>query len=71
MALTGSLFGEIIAEFAYKNGALSFASEALAVTLQLQQDGFLRMALSAENEEITLLLSSYMPERLRQESGAE
>lgn len=71
VALTGSLFGEIIAEFAYENGALSFASEALAVTLQLQQDGFLRMALSAENEEITLLLSSYMPERLRQESGAE
>ena len=67
VALTGNLFGEIIAEFVYDNGALSFASDGLSITLQLQQDGFLRMTLSAGDEELTLALGSYVPEGLMQE----
>ena len=70
-ALTGNLFGVIIAEFAWENGALSFAADGLAITLQLQQDGFLRMTVSAGDEEMALALGSFVPEGLRQESEGE
>ena len=70
-ALTGNLFGEIVAEFVHENGALSFASDGLSITLQLQQDGFLRMTVSDGDEEMALLLTSYTPDFLASETEGD
>ncbi len=42
-ALAGQLFGRQIAEFAYADGALTAKVEGGKVTLQLQEDGLLRL----------------------------
>ena len=42
-ALAGQLFGRQIAEFSFKDVALTAKVDSAKVTLQLQQDGFLRL----------------------------
>ena len=42
-ALAGRLFGRQVAEFSLKDGALTAKVEGAKVTLQLQQDGFMRL----------------------------
>ena len=49
-ALAGKLFGRQIAEFSLKDGALTAKVEGAKVTLQLQQDGFLRLTYVGTSE---------------------
>ena len=63
-ALTGDMFGEIIADFSYENGAMVLATRAMTVTLEMQKDYMLRMTISSEGEALTYVLSPYMTEIL-------
>ena len=47
VALGGDFFGNAIVEMAYSDGALSLDLDGQPLTLQLQQDGFLRLTLPA------------------------
>ena len=47
VALGGDFFGNAIVEMAYADGALSLSLDGQPLTLQLQQDGFLRLTLPA------------------------
>ena len=47
VALGGDFFGNAIVEMAYSDGALSLSLDGQPLTLQLQQDGFLRLTLPA------------------------
>ena len=47
VALGGDFFGNAIVEMAYADGALSLDLDGQPLTLQLQQDGFLRLTLPA------------------------
>ncbi len=50
VALAGQLFGRQIAEFSLKDGALTAKVEGAKVTLQLQQDGILRLTYEKGSE---------------------
>ena len=49
-ALAGQLFGRQIAEFSLKDGALTAKVDSAKVTLQLQQDGFMRLTYEKGSE---------------------
>ena len=49
-ALAGKLFGRQIVEFVFENGALTAKVEGGKVTLQLQEDGFLRLTYASKDE---------------------
>ena len=55
-ALAGSLFGEMTAQFAFTDGMLTLEENGLSLRLQLQEDGFLRMTVSAAGEALVLIL---------------
>ena len=57
VALGGARFGNVIKVFTLENGALTLPEEG--VTLQLQQDGFLRMTLV---DAVIYLMAAPMPE---------
>ena len=54
VALGGDFFGNAIVEMAYADGALSLSLDGQPLTLQLQQDGFLRLTLTTGGEPLTL-----------------
>ena len=49
-ALAGTLFGRQIAEFSFADGALTAKVDSAKVTLQLQQDGFMRLTYEKGSE---------------------
>ena len=49
-ALAGQLFGRQIAEFSFADGALTAKVDSAKVTLQLQQDGFMRLTYEKGSE---------------------
>ena len=55
-ALTGSLFGEMTAQFAVENGMLTLEDNGLTLLLQQQADGFLRLTVSDAEETLVLIL---------------
>ena len=57
VALGGDFFGNAIVEMAYADGALSLDLDGQPLTLQLQQDGFLRLTVSAPDAALTLYFS--------------
>ncbi len=71
VALIGPLTGETVLEVAYENGALSWASGDVAITLALQADGFLRLTLITGGEAVTLYLLPYYVKGLSPEPAGE
>ena len=65
-ALVGDLFGGMIAEFAYADGAMTLTDEAngISITLQLQSDYRMRMSVRAGAQEMVYILGAYMTEGL-------
>ena len=63
-ALTGDLFGEIVADFAYDNGAMVMSTRAMTVKLEMQKDFMMRMTVSSEGDDLTVILAPYMTELL-------
>ncbi len=56
VALIGPLTGETVLETAYADGALTWAADGVSIALALQQDGFLRLTLTAGEAPVTLYL---------------
>lgn len=56
-ALTGNLFGEIVADFTYDNGAMVLTAGGLTVKLEMQKDLLMRMTVSSEGEDLVFVLS--------------
>ncbi len=71
VALIGPLTGETVLEAAYENGALSWASGDVAITLALQVDSFLRLTLITGGETVTLYLLPYYVKGLSPEPAGE
>ena len=69
VALTGPLTGEALLEATYADGALRWADGNTAITLQLQQDGFLRLTLNAGEDVVTLYLMGMVMEAPVEEAG--
>ncbi len=69
VALTGPLTGEALLEATYADGALRWADGNTAITLQLQQDGFLRLAFTAGENTVTLYLMGMPTEAPAEEAG--
>lgn len=67
LALTGGLFDETVLEAAYADGVLSWSGDGVALTLALQQDGFLRLTLATDPETVTLYLLPYYVQGLSPE----
>ena len=56
-ALGGALFGDVIVDMVFADGALTFTADGISIVLQLQNDGFMRMTLTTpENEELLIYL---------------
>lgn len=64
VALTGDLFGEMIADFTYDGGAMQFSYQDLGVKLEMQQDLMMRMTVTFEGEDMTAVLFPYRTEML-------
>ena len=60
-ALAGKLFGRQVVEFAFENGALTAKVEGGRVTLQLQEDGLLRLTYEGGEAEVIYLLPAPDP----------
>jgi hypothetical protein len=60
-ALAGQLFGRQLAEFAYADGALTAKVEGGKVTLQLQEDGLLRLMYEGGEAKVIYLLPAPDP----------
>ena len=60
-ALAGQLFGRQIVEFVFENGALTAKVEGGKVTLQLQEDGLLRLTYEGGEAEVIYLLPAPDP----------
>lgn len=56
VALGGPLFGDVIVDAVMKDGVLTYEAEGVAVSLALQQDGFLRLNVEGENPVTVYLL---------------
>ncbi len=61
VALAGQLFGRQIVEFVFENGALTAKVEGAKVTLQLQEDGLLRLTYEGGEAEVIYLLPAPDP----------
>ena len=57
---TGKFFGDGVLEMTWADGALSCAAEGGTLTLQLQQDGFLRFTCAADQTVTLYLLPTYV-----------
>ena len=57
---TGKFFGDGVLEMTWADGALSCAAEGGSLTLQLQQDGFLRFTCAADQTVTLYLLPTYV-----------
>ena len=69
VALTGPLTGEALLEATYEGGALRWTDGNTTITLQLQQDGFLRLTLTAGENTVTLYLMGMAMEAPVEEAG--
>ena len=69
VALTGPLTGEALLEAAYADGALRWTDGNTTITLQLQQDGFLRLTFTAGENTVTLYLMGMAMEAPVEEAG--
>ena len=69
VALTGPLTGEALLEVTYEGGALRWADGNTTITLQLQQDGFLRLTFTAGENTVTLYLMGMAMEAPVEEAG--
>ena len=65
-ALTGDLFGEMIVDMAYEDGAMTLADETqgIRITLQMQADYRMRMRVRAGENELVYILNAYQPEQM-------
>ena len=65
--LGGDLFGDTVVDLSFADGALAFASDEVKLTLQIQEDGLMRLILSgaAEGDLVIYLL----PEVTDEEPG--
>lgn len=59
-ALGGPLFGDVIVDMELKDGALTYAAEGVTVVLALQQDGLLRLTMTADEPVTLYLLPTYV-----------
>ena len=57
-ALGGPLFGDVLVEMELTDNALTFTAEETSIVLALQEDGLLRMTLSAPDADLVLYLES-------------
>ena len=62
VALGGDLFGDVAMEFVYEDGALKLDLDGTEITLQIQQDGFLRLTMKAEKTLTMYCLPASVPE---------
>ena len=69
VALTGPLTGEALLEATYADGALRWADGNTGITLQLQQDGFLCLTLTAGENTVTLYLMGMAMEAPAEDAG--
>ncbi len=69
VALTGPLTGEALLEATFEDGALRWTDGNTGITLQLQQDGFLRLTLTAGENTVTLYLMGMVMEAPVEEAG--
>ena len=53
-ALAGDLFGNVILELDYADGALTYEADGFTLALGLQEDGYLRLAGAVDGETFTL-----------------
>ena len=58
-ALGGKLFGDVIADMSYANSALTCEAGGGKLTLEMQQDGFMRLTLVTD-EKTTVLYLAYV-----------
>ena len=63
-ALTGDIFGSVFADFVYEGGAMTMSTQAMAIKLEIQKDFLLRMTVSSDGEDLTVILSPYRTELL-------
>ena len=56
-ALGGDFFGDIIVALTYVDGTMTLSGEGGSLLLQLQQDGLLRLTVTAEGEEVVFYLA--------------
>ncbi len=68
VALGGPLFGDIIVEMEWKDAALTYEKEGVSVTLALQEDGLLRLAVGGEDP-VTVYLLPAVPGWVEPEAG--
>lgn len=61
VALGGDLFGDVAMEFVCEDGALKLDLDGAEITLQIQQDGFLRLTMKAEKTVTLYCLPSAIP----------
>ena len=60
-ALGGPMFGDVLVDMTFKNGALIFAEGSISVKLELQADGLMRMTCTGTDGELVLyLISTYV-----------
>ena len=59
VALAGDLFGDAVASMDYADGALSVSQDGVDLVLALQQDDFLRLTVTADEETVTLYCLAY------------
>ncbi len=64
VALTGGLFSDTIAEFAFEKGGLTLNAEDASITLCIQEDSLLRMTVAGSDEAYTLILERFTADAL-------
>lgn len=69
-ALMGNLFGQMIVDLAFENGALTCQDGGLSLRMEMQADFLLRMTVEKDGEETVLVLSPYLTEGLFPEEEA-
>ena len=57
-ALGGELFGDVIVDMEAADGALTLGGASASVTMQMQEDGFLRLTVSAAEETMVIYMVS-------------
>ncbi len=65
VALGGPLFGDVIVDMELKEGKLVYTASGVSVTIALQEDGFMRLTMDA-NEDVMLYLLPAVVENLNQ-----
>ncbi len=61
VALGGSRFGNVIRVFTAADGALTFTEGETGITLQLQEDGFLRLTVAGSEPATLYLMPALVP----------